>query len=131
MANERRRREWERIGQTLEAGSHRRGQENGLDGYQIIRPVLRVPLDRGSIRQLTWALSNWVRPYLNRVRAGIEYDPRLHRPPAEPDWRADRGRGNLPSRLMFPYGDDWESFWDRVGKKRNAAKRAAAKKKGR
>lgn len=125
MNGEQRRREWNRLNEMLETPDHHGLGSRRLEGYQIIRPRLNVAVGRGSLRQLSWALENWVRPYLNRVRAGIEYDPRLHRMPAEPDWRVDRGRSNLVSRLAVPYGDDWESLWIRRGKKRAAARRRA------
>lgn len=114
--------EWYRLAEMLEAtdrdGS---GGRDGLRGFQIIKPNQMQTLKAGSPRQLLWAIENWVRPYLNRVRNGIEYDPKLHHMPVEPDWRNSRGRGNIQTRLLNPYGDEWQSDWHRNQKKRKAA----------
>jgi hypothetical protein len=128
VSGARRKNEWNRLCEMLEVPNSHGESMRQLDGYQVTRPSLTVPSDRGAIRQLKWTLENWIRPYLDRVRAGIEYDPRIHHMPTEPDWRTDRGRGNLPTRLAIPYGDDWQSWWHRKGKAIKKARRAAARR---
>jgi hypothetical protein len=122
VSGDRRRREWRQLGEKLEAIPSGDAWDGKLHGYQIIRPSqLSVPARRGSTRQLAWAVENWIRPYLSRMHDGIEYDPKLHLMPTEPDWRIDRGRGNVASSLMYPYGDDWQPEWVRKGPEWRAA----------
>lgn len=76
----------------------------GTAPFTVMRPVLSVG-NRGPHRQLMWAVNNWIRPYIARVKAGVP-PPRDAQGrvvmPVEPNWKVS-GTG----RIKYPYGEDW------------------------
>jgi hypothetical protein len=107
----------ERLGAAFDdADGDARGPQ--LTGYQVHRIPRLLPKD-GSVHQLLWALDE-IRRYNRWLKYGVKFETVPER-----NWMAERGIGNVQSKLKYPYGDDWQEGYD-ARRKERAAKREAA-----